>query len=149
MLELTAATTANATKRTYAQHPTVRRITDDEIAVTCQTEAHAGGHVCRFERRADGALFGECVLIATGELCPAAIGKRVCYHLSAAAPLFLALEQGIGRDTELCADGTVEKAVMFDEPMPQPTRKTYQEKEAWFAQLLGYAKPAPKAWQPA
>ena len=110
MLELNADNVANALKRAREQHPALRRLSDSEVAVTCRNPKHPGGHVARFERRPDGTLTGECVLKATGELCPAALGGHVCYHLAAAAALFLALED---------RDGAVEHAVMFDGPMPR------------------------------
>jgi hypothetical protein len=152
MIELTDQTTANATRRARKQHVRVSRISDTEIAATCANEAHEGGHVCRFERRADGSLWGECILRATGELCPAAIGRHVCYHLSSAVLLFIALEQGVGRATELCADGQVEKAVMFDEPLPAPDRwaqLSEGERVTAIDAMLGYAKPAPRPMRPA
>ena len=92
MLELTLTTTENAIRRAYEEHPHVSRITDSEIAVTCHNDAHPVGHVCRLSRRYDGVLEGECYLRDTGEACPAAIGKKVCYHLVAAQWLFEVLE---------------------------------------------------------
>lgn len=92
MLELTPSSTAKAVGRAYEEHPRVSRITDTEIAVTCRNPEHPGGHVCRFGRWPGGELRGECSLRATGEPCPAETGQRVCYHLAAAAPLFILLE---------------------------------------------------------
>ena len=94
MLELTPSATANSISRAYEEHPRVSRITDAEIAVTCRNDAHPAGHVCRFSRRYDGVLEGECHLRGTGEACPAAIGRKVCYHLVSAQWLFEVLETG-------------------------------------------------------
>jgi hypothetical protein len=125
MLEITPNNVANATKRARGQRPKVRRLSDTEIAVTCRNSEHPGGHVARFERRADGSLWGECVLAATGELCPAALGRNVCYHLSAGAALFLALEE---RSVATDRDGATEHAVTFDGAMPRPAGEVWNRR---------------------
>ena len=111
MLELTPDTTANAARRARDMHQHVSRVTDTELAVTCANDAHPGGHVCRFEQRADGSLWGECVLRSTGELCPAHLGRNVCFHLASGAVLFLALEaMRLAHDP----DGAADDPVTFD-----------------------------------
>lgn len=126
MLELTEETTANAVERAYEENPRVSLVTPEQDAelegarrlpsgrkflVTCANPEHPGGHVTRFRRHpADGSLWGECVLAATGDRCPAAFSERVCYHLASGAALFLALED---------RDGLVEHAVKIDGPMPR------------------------------
>jgi hypothetical protein len=113
MRELTEETVANAAAREREHHSRSRilvsRISDTEIAVPCVSGDHPEGHICRFERKRDGALFGECILRATGELCPSALGNHICFHLAAGVTLFLALED---------RDALVEHAVRFDGPMP-------------------------------
>lgn len=93
MLELTHQSTANAIKRAHELRCHVRRITDEEFAVRCANPEHKQGHVVHVQRRGGrgGGFFAECSL-ANGEPCPAALGKRVCYHITATLPLFLLLE---------------------------------------------------------
>jgi hypothetical protein len=112
---LTEDTIHNARERLLDMwdKPRARRISDTEVAITCENAAHPEGHICRFERRANGDLWGECVQRHTGELCPAELGKRVRVHLAGAVTVFLALE---ARDR----DGQAELAAKFDRPMPPP-----------------------------
>jgi hypothetical protein len=109
MLELNEDSTANAIDRAYEENPRVSLVTPEQDAqlegarrllcgrkfhVTCKTPEHPGGHVTRFRRHpADRSLWGECVLAATGDRCPAAIGERVCYHLAVGLSLFLVMEE--------------------------------------------------------
>ena len=115
MFLLTPDPAANAAKRTRQLRPRVRRITDTEIAVSCRNPDHPNGHVTRFERRADGSLWGECFLRSTGEACPAALGKRTCYHLAAGRELFLYLERERAAEEE--RDGQVELEAIFGGPV--------------------------------
>jgi hypothetical protein len=117
MLLLTEDTIHNAREKLLDLYdkPRARRISDSEVAITCENPLHPEGHVCRFERRANGDLWGECVQRHTGELCPAELGKRVCVHLAGAVTIFLAVE---ARDR----DGQTEDAAKFDRPMPAPVR---------------------------
>ena len=115
MLELTPDTVANAAKRARSHHGKVSRISDTEIAVTCQNPDHPGGHIARFERRADGRLWAECVVRATGELCPTHIGRNRCWHMLAGVTLFIAIEEMRAAEDR---DGAVERAVIFDAPLP-------------------------------
>lgn len=121
-LQLTLSTTANATERAKEHHPKVKRLSSDsEIFIPCTNDAHPQGHIARYERRADGSLWGECCLRDTGEECPAALGHRVCHHLSEGAQYFLMLESlraGVDRD------GATEHAVTFDGALPQPSRRS-------------------------
>jgi hypothetical protein len=114
MLLLTEDTIHNARERLLDLYdkPRARRISDTEVAITCENAAHPEGHVCRFERRGNGDLYGECFLRDTGEACPS---RKVCYHLAGAVTIFLALE---ARDR----DGQTEDAAKFDRPMPAPVR---------------------------
>lgn len=108
-------TIANAKERAYERKCTeLRHLGNMEFRLRCASNHY---HIQKFERRSDGTLWGECVLEETGELCPAHIGKRLCYHIASALALFLYLE---ARDRDL--DGETEIAVMSDAPLPEPTR---------------------------
>ncbi len=131
MLKLTSDTIKNAVKRTREHRPRIVGIAYDEIAVTCGNPDHPHGHVTRFERRADGSLWGECFLRGTGEGCPAALGHRVCYHLTGGVTRFLLNEtnraaadaaEAAKREAEEEAHlaGQIEIAVMLDAPLPPP-----------------------------
>lgn len=151
MLELTHETIANARERARGRHPRVSRLSDTEVAVTCQNTQHPGGHVARFERRDDGSLWGECVLRATGELCPAALGRNVCYHLAGAAALFVALEEGEGSGRRppggrawrpadaagpkrvACAPGTFERCKRLEEAV-NATRRSLDMRPVLFVE---------------
>jgi hypothetical protein len=111
---LTEDTIHNARERLLDMYdkPRARRIDENWIAVSCENPAHPGGHLCEYERRANGDLFGECFIAHTGEACPS---RKVCYHLAAGAALFLALEARR-------RDGQAELAAKFDRPMPAPVR---------------------------
>lgn len=84
MLKLTLESTATAIKRAHERKCRVRYTLDNEYAVRC---AHNHDHIVRFEERADG-LYSECFLLNTGEECPAALGRRCCYHQAAALALY-------------------------------------------------------------
>jgi hypothetical protein len=122
MLELTEDTIANAARRARDMHQRVSRLSDTEIAVTCANDGHPRGHVCRYERRADGSLWADCLLRDTGELCPAHLGRHVCFHLASGVVLFLALEE---RNVAADPDAATEHAVRFGGAMPRLARERW------------------------
>lgn len=111
--ELTEENLSNAIDRAYEEGAKVAQARPGLISVSCSSGMHPSGHLVEIERRAGGALWGRCS-VGVGMGCPAEMSLRPCWHLAAAAPLFLALE---GRAAD--PDAAVEHAVLFDGPMPR------------------------------
>lgn len=125
MLEITPESIANVKQRSFEKRCKVSPRGEGKFYLRCVNPEHTGGHTLRFERRTDNSLWGECWLNDTGEVCPAALGKRICYHLSSALPLFLTMEAGAhGRTLPDDRDGAIEVAVLLDGPLnatlPEP-----------------------------
>jgi hypothetical protein len=116
MLELNEETMPNAIDRAFEEGAKVRQIKPGLISVPCSSGAHPAGHLAEIERRADGSLWGRC-WVGENQGCPAELSHRPCWHLAAAVALFSGLE---AMTTAADRDGTVERAVRFDGPMPPP-----------------------------
>lgn len=90
-------------------------------------------HVVTLTRDMQGRLHSECQIPDDAEMCPSEIGKRLCWHVASALPLFLVLEEGsIGRRAGEDQDGQVEIAVLLDGPLPQPSVKVLRFTEREF-----------------
>lgn len=92
MRKLTPENTANAVERNFARKCRVSAAAFDGVRGKFRVACDKGHtHTVVTERR--GAdLYADCFFEPGGEVCPAEFGKRVCYHMTAAAALFLALE---------------------------------------------------------
>ncbi len=118
--ELTEDSLANAADRAYEEGARVRQFRPGTVAVPCSSGMHKEGHRVEFERRADGTLWARCS-VGEAQGCPAELSRRPCWHIAAAAVLFLAVESmRVAADP----DGATEHAVQFDGPMPKtPARR--------------------------
>ena len=92
MRKLTPENTAAAVERNYARKCTVRPVSFDGVRgmfhVLCDKE-HT--HTVKLERKGTD-IYADCFFEGTGEVCPAELGRRVCYHQTAAVLVFQAWE---------------------------------------------------------
>ena len=92
MRRLDERNTANAIKRNYARRLTVSLARREGARATIEARCPDGHtHAVAVERRGS-ALYVECYFADTGEVCPSDQGGKVCYHETAAAGFYLALE---------------------------------------------------------
>lgn len=117
---LTEETLASAIDRAHEEGVRVRQVQPGLIAVPCSSGMHPAGHLVEFERRADGTLWARCHA-GENEGCPAELSRRPCWHLAAAAALFVGLEAMAAAADR---DSATDHAVRFDGALPQgPLRR--------------------------